>query len=81
MTDELPAGWAKASLEAVGLWGSGGTPSRGDPNAYGGSIPWLKIGDLTDGRIETGSITFCVESPKVKRPWRVVSHRVVLAGG
>ncbi len=52
MTDELPPGWASAPLAVVGTWGSGGTPSRGDPKAYGGSIPWLKIGDLSDGRIE-----------------------------
>lgn len=51
MSDELPPGWTIAPLSTAGLWGSGGTPSRGDPNAYGGAIPWLKIGDLPDGPV------------------------------
>lgn len=51
MTDELPPGWARAPLASVGVWGSGGTPSRGDAKAYGGDIPWLKIGDLPDGPV------------------------------
>ncbi len=51
MTDNgLPEGWALAPLGELGDWGSGGTPlkSRGEFYA-GGTIPWLKIGDLTDG--------------------------------
>ena len=53
MTDELPNGWARAPLSVVGSWGSGGTPSRSDGKAYGGQIPWLKIGDLPDGPVES----------------------------
>ncbi len=30
---------------------SGGTPSRGNKNFYGGSIPWIKSGELPDGEI------------------------------
>jgi type I restriction enzyme S subunit len=51
MTDELPSGWSRAPLADVGTWGSGGTPSRSDAKAYGGDIPWLKIGDLPDGPV------------------------------
>ena len=51
MSEELPTGWARYPLAAVGRWGSGGTPSRARPQAYGGDIPWLKIGDLTDGPV------------------------------
>lgn len=51
MTDELPPGWSRAPLADVGTWGSGGTPSRSDAKAYGGDIPWLKIGDLPDGPV------------------------------
>lgn len=57
MTEEMPPGWARAPLAIVGTWGSGGTPSRADPNAYGGAIPWLKIGDLADGRVEAAEET------------------------
>ncbi|WP_417371855.1 restriction endonuclease subunit S [Gelidibacter japonicus] len=33
-------------LENVAKWGSGGTPSRKNPEYYKGNIPWLKTGEL-----------------------------------
>ncbi len=36
------------TLEEVGEWGSGGTPTASRPDYYGGSIPWLIIEDLND---------------------------------
>lgn len=45
-------GWTTAALGDVGSWGSGGTPLRSRPEYFdGGSIPWLKIGDLGDGPV------------------------------
>lgn len=45
-------GWRVLRLGDVGRWGSGGTPKRGVARFYdGGDIPWLKIGDLTDGLV------------------------------
>lgn len=49
---EVPKGWAVATLEDLGKWGSGGTPKRGNGLYYGGQIPWIKSGDLPDGPIE-----------------------------
>ena len=43
---ELPEGWEKTSLGEIATWGSGGTPSRNEPSFYGGSIPWIKSGEL-----------------------------------
>ena len=51
--DELPGGWEYKKLGALGNWGSGGTPKRTVPAYYGGDIPWLKIGDLSDGPVST----------------------------
>ena len=41
---ELPAGWKWCRLGEVADWGSGGTPSRKNPEYYNGSIPWIKTG-------------------------------------
>ena len=59
-----------APLGSLGNWSSGGTPSRADTTAYGGNIPWLKIGDLQDGPVLSAeeSITdhgFSISSAKL----------------
>lgn len=42
----LPEGWSLTSLGEIADWGSGGTPSRKTESYYGGTIPWVKTGDL-----------------------------------
>lgn len=48
---DLPAGWCWSTLEQLGDWCSGGTPSRTREDFYGGQLPWLKTGELTDSDI------------------------------
>ena len=48
---ELPQGWAEITIGDVGQWGSGGTPKSDNKSYYGGSIPWIRSGDLPDGPI------------------------------
>ena len=48
---EIPSSWAWTTLGHIGIWQSGGTPSRSNKSYYGGNIPWLKTGDLNDGLI------------------------------
>lgn len=48
---ELPKGWVWTTLGEIGKWQSGATPSRSNKSYYGGTIPWLKTGDLNDGFI------------------------------
>ena len=50
---EVPEGWVWCCLSDVGKWQSGSTPSRGVSEYYGGTIPWLKTGDLNDGYINS----------------------------
>jgi type I restriction enzyme S subunit len=45
---ELPEGWAYSTLETVGKWTTGGTPSRKVKEYFGVDIPWVKSGDLND---------------------------------
>jgi type I restriction enzyme S subunit len=40
--------WSATTLDALGNWGSGGTPLKAHAEYYGGDIPWLVIGDLND---------------------------------
>lgn len=47
----MPAGWTLTSLGECFSWSSGGTPKRTEPAYFGGSIPWVVIGDLNDGVI------------------------------
>jgi len=44
--NELPHGWFLTNLGEVADWGSGGTPSRKNPQYFGGDIPWVKTGEL-----------------------------------
>lgn len=48
---EVPEGWCWTTLGEIGKWQSGSTPSRSNKSYYGGTIPWLKTGDLNDGFI------------------------------
>ena len=38
-------------MGAIGSWGSGATPSKGHPEFYGGSIPWLTTGELNESYV------------------------------
>ena len=48
---EIPEGWMWVRLGNCGSWSAGATPSRTKSEYYGGTIPWLKTGDLNDGII------------------------------
>ena len=48
---QIPESWVWTTLGNIGQWQSGATPSRLCKKYYGGTIPWLKTGDLNDGYI------------------------------
>ena len=48
---EIPNSWLWCRLESIGNWQTGSTPSRRNDKYYGGSIPWIKTGDLNNGYI------------------------------
>lgn len=51
--ENLPQGWAECSLENIGSWSSGATPSRSNKMYYqNGTVNWLKTGDLNDSYID-----------------------------
>jgi type I restriction enzyme S subunit len=60
-TEDLPLGWETASIESIAQTATGGTPSRKQSPYYGGSIPWVKSGDLNDGVIVETSETITTE--------------------
>jgi len=47
----LPLGWEWVRLGEIGVWKSGSTPSRTNSKYYGGSISWVKSGEVKQGRI------------------------------
>ena len=51
--NNLPQTWEISTLGDIANWGSGGTPKSTDPSFYGGTIPWLIIGDLNDGFVNS----------------------------
>lgn len=55
--------WVKS--EYVAKWGSGGTPSRKNPEYYGGDIPWIKTGDLRNGIIT--EVDECITDEGLKK--------------
>jgi type I restriction enzyme S subunit len=51
----IPISWIWSRLGAVGDWGSGSTPARGNHELYGGGIAWFKSGELNDSQMLTVS--------------------------
>ncbi len=47
----LNSAYPKDKIGNIAQVSSGGTPSRGIDNYWGGSIPWIKTGELADGDI------------------------------
>ena len=48
---DVPESWAWERVGNVDSWSAGATPSRTNPEYYGGNVPWLKTGDLNDGYV------------------------------
>lgn len=48
---DIPDNWRWIRLNDVGEWGAGATPLKSKYEYYGGTMPWLKTGELTDGEI------------------------------
>jgi type I restriction enzyme, S subunit len=46
MEKGLPLGWSVKKIGQIFKTSSGGTPSRAEPENFGGSIPWIKTGEL-----------------------------------
>jgi type I restriction enzyme S subunit len=61
----IPEGWEVLKLKKCGVWGSGGTPDRDNKAFWGGTIPWIKSGEVdyrpitdTDEKItEVGAVS------------------------
>lgn len=50
---EIPDSWEWVKLGEIGLWQSGATPSKSNPNYFGTGYPWLNTGVLNDGYISS----------------------------
>lgn len=49
---ELPKKWKWVRLNDFGTWKSGSTPNRSNSSFYEGKIPWVKSGEVKQGRIK-----------------------------
>jgi type I restriction enzyme S subunit len=58
----LPEGWVWTTIEQVADTASGGTPRRDVPSFYGGTIPWVKSGELRDGIVRVVEETITSEA-------------------
>ena len=43
-------------MGCIGDWGAGATPAKGNPDYYGGSILWLRTGELNNGIVYDSEI-------------------------
>ena len=53
---EIPKGWEWCRMGCIGDWGAGATPAKGNPDYYGGSILWLRTGELNNGIVNDSEI-------------------------
>ena len=52
----IPQGWEWCRMGCIGDWGAGATPAKGNPDYYGGSILWLRTGELNNGIVYDSEI-------------------------
>ena len=52
----MPKGWEWCRMGSIGDWGAGATPAKGNPDYYGGSILWLRTGELNNGIVYDSEI-------------------------
>ena len=72
--------WEQRQLgEVAERTGSGGTPSSSDPRYYGGSIPFLGIGDITGRFVDTTQKTLTKEGLENSAAWVVPQGAISLA--
>ena len=72
--------WEKRQLgELAERTGSGGTPSSANPRYYGGSIPFLSIGDITGRFVDTTQKTLTEEGLTNSAAWVVPQGAISLA--
>ena len=53
---EIPNGWEWCRMGSIGEWGAGSTPAKGNLDYYGGSILWLRTGELNNGIVYDSEI-------------------------
>ena len=53
---KIPVGWEWCRMGSIGDWGAGATPAKGNPDYYGGSILWLRTGELNNGIVYDSEI-------------------------
>ena len=53
---EIPKGWEWCRMGSIGDWGAGATPAKSNPDYYGGSILWLRTGELNNGIVYDSEI-------------------------
>ena len=76
---KLPEGWSTTVLDKVGHWSTGGTPSRKVTKYFGGGIPWVKSGDLNDGRVKITEETITREGIESSAAKIVPAGAVIIA--
>jgi type I restriction enzyme S subunit len=79
ITDGVPEGWAEGVVADFYSTGSGGTPSRKNPDFYTGEIPWVKTQELTGGFILSTDERITDEAVKRSAAKLFPQHTVLIA--
>jgi len=61
---EIPPSWQWVLLGEIGTWKSGSTPSRNETSFYGGTVAWVKSGEVKQGRINATEETITDKAMK-----------------
>ena len=79
ITDGVPEGWSKCVVADFYSTGSGGTPSRKNPDFYTGEILWVKTQELTGGFILSTEELITDEAVKRSSAKLFPRHTVLIA--